>query len=93
MWTVSFGPRAEPTEGWTLSTDVETAQGWSAPGLPGRPAQGYLSVPGASQDVAYRGLFKTLCHSFQMLAFDHLRSPNTLCVKNIPFGQTAYTFD
>lgn len=48
-WDVSSGPLAGPAEGWTLSREVETTRGWSAPGLPEWLAQSRLSVPGTHE--------------------------------------------
>lgn len=50
-----------------LSTDTETAHSQPVSGLPGRSAQGYLSVLETSEQPwsftrEYRELSKTLCH-------------------------------
>lgn len=54
-----------------LGSDGETTGGCLAPGLPGTLVQSHLSVPGtrehpgASQNMKYRGLFKTPCNPSQ----------------------------
>ena len=47
MWKFSSGLLAVPTEARMLGTDAETARSQPHSGLPGRSAQGHLSVLGA----------------------------------------------
>ena len=65
MWKFSSGLLAVPTEARMLGTDAETARSQPHSGLPGRSAQGHLSVLETSEqpwsftwDVEYRGIFK-----------------------------------